>query len=85
MMYVCVRVYACIYVCMNVFMHVYTYVCMYVYASCVCIIHTCYVLIDPPIPSSRCKHFVFLRPIFFYFTRELTQGPPLVTTFRFFF
>jgi hypothetical protein len=34
---------------------VYMYVCVYVY--------TCYVLTKPPIPSSRCKCFVFLRPV----------------------
>jgi hypothetical protein len=33
------------------------YVCMYV------CIHTCYVLTNPPIPCSRCKCFVFLRPV----------------------
>jgi hypothetical protein len=44
-------------------MHAYIYVCMYV-----CLyVHTCYILIIPPIPSSRCKHFVFLRPFFFTF------------------
>jgi hypothetical protein len=26
-------------------------------------VHTCYVLTNPPIPSSRCKCFVFLRPV----------------------
>jgi hypothetical protein len=37
---------------------------------CVCVsvgmylyIDTCYVLTNPPIPSSRCKCFVFLRPV----------------------
>ena len=38
-------------------MHAYMYVCMYVY------VHKCYVLTNPPIPSSRCKCFVFLRPV----------------------
>jgi hypothetical protein len=32
---------------------------MYVYTN----VHTCYVLTKPPIPSSRCKHYVFLRPV----------------------
>ena len=40
-------------------------------------VHTCYVLVNPPIPSSPCKHLVFLRPFFFYFTRQLTHGSPL--------
>ena len=31
---------------------------------CVCVyVHTCYVLTKPPIPSSRCKCFVVLRPV----------------------
>ncbi len=34
---------------------IYIHVCIYVY--------TCYVLTNPPIPSSRCNHFVVLRPV----------------------
>ena len=26
-------------------------------------VYTCYVLSNPPIPSSRCKYFVVLRPV----------------------
>jgi len=47
-------------------------------------IRTCCVLTNPPIPSSRSEHFVYLRPTIFYTTRELTQGSPLVTTLNFF-
>ncbi len=50
MMCVCVS-YGGVYVCMRV--------CLYVY---IIRIHTCYVLTKPPIPSSRCKCFVVLRP-----------------------
>ena len=35
----------------------HTYVWIHTY------VHTCYVLTKPPIPSSRCKDFVFLRPV----------------------
>jgi hypothetical protein len=35
------------------------YLCMYIHTY----VHTCYVLTNPPIPSSRCKCFVFLRPV----------------------
>ena len=31
---------------------------------------------NQPIPASRTKDFIILRPDFFYFMRELTQGPP---------
>ena len=68
-MYVCVHVCMCVCVC----------VCIYTY------VRTCYVLTNPSIPSSRSKHFIFLRPNFFYIARELTQGSPLVTTFKIFF
>jgi len=37
----------------------YVYICMYVYTY----VHTYYVLTNPPIPSSRCKCFVVLRPV----------------------
>ena len=37
-------------------MYVFMYVCMY--------IHTCCVLTNPPIPSSRCKYFVVLCPAY---------------------
>ena len=36
-------------------MYACMYGCMYVY--------TCCVLTNPPIPSSRCNHFVVLRPV----------------------
>ena len=53
-------------------------------------LHTGYVQTNPPIPSSRCKHFVFLRPnlfyfMFFYITRELTQGSPPCNDLNFYF
>ena len=54
---ICMCVYVCMYECM--------YACMYVL--------TCYVLTNPPIPSSPSKHFIKLRPNFFDITRELTQ------------
>ena len=48
------------------------YACM-----CVCIyVHTCSVLTNPPIPSSRCKHFVFLRPIFFLLHKTANPRAP---------
>ena len=41
---------------------IYIYImCMYVYTYVH--VHTCYVLTHPPIPSSRCNHFVVLRPV----------------------
>ena len=58
------------YVCMCVCVYVYTYVYAYVY--------TCCVLINPPIPSSRCKHFVNLRPNTNVLQERGTQAPPLV-------
>jgi hypothetical protein len=53
-----------IYMYTYIFIHMYVYVCMYVcICMCICMyVYTCYVLTKPPIPSSRCKHFVFLRP-----------------------
>ena len=58
--YVCI--YVCVYVCMDIVlrfrdMYVYTYVCVYTY------VRTCYVRTNPTFPSSRCKCFVFLRPV----------------------
>ncbi len=38
------------------------------------IIHTCYVLTNPPIPSSPCNHIANLQNLFLYIVRELTQG-----------
>ncbi len=51
----CARMYVYItYVCI----HLCMYACMYhTY------VHTCYVLTNPLIPSSRCKCFVLLRPV----------------------
>ena len=49
-------------VCMYIRMYVCMYVCMYVYICCV--------LTKPPIPSSRCEHFVNLRPKNLYFMNE---------------
>jgi hypothetical protein len=52
-------------VCVCVCMYAYIYVCVCV-CVCVCLytyVHTCYVLTNPPIPSSRCKYFVVLRPV----------------------
>jgi hypothetical protein len=51
--YICIFV--CTYIRMYVHKNIQKYVCMY--------IHTCYVLTNPPIPSSRCKYFVVLRPV----------------------
>jgi hypothetical protein len=45
---------------MHACMHACMFVCMYV---CMYYIRTCYVLTKPPIPSSRCKHYVILRPV----------------------
>jgi hypothetical protein len=39
--------------------NMYIYTCMYVYTY----VHTCCVLTNTPIPSSRCNHFVVLRPV----------------------
>jgi hypothetical protein len=61
---VCVCVCVCV---LYIYIHIHTYVCMYVrmYGHVRMYVHTCCVIINPPIPSSRFKHFVFLRPIFF--------------------
>jgi hypothetical protein len=69
-----IHTYLCMYVC--IYMHIY--VCMYVYTY----IHTCYVLNNPPIPSSRCKCFVFCVLFKFCFIKGLTQGPPVVTSLK---
>jgi hypothetical protein len=72
----CICIHVCTYIRMYVCVCVCMYVCMYIRMH----LHTGYVQTNPPIPSSRCKHFVFLCPNFLYFTRELTKGSPLVTT-----
>ena len=51
------------YVCMHVCMYIRTYM-LYV--------HTCYVLTNPPIPSSPCNHMANLHKKI-YIARELTQ------------
>jgi hypothetical protein len=48
------------------------YVCMCVYTY----VHTCYVLTNPPIPSSRCKCFVFLRPVYILLHKRTNTRPP---------
>ena len=48
-----------------------------------CIIHTYYVLTNPPIPSSPCNNIVILRPKFVSITRELAQEFNLVNYFIF--
>ena len=48
----------CIYI-YNVCMYICMYACMYMF-----------VLPNPPIPSSRSKHFLFLRPNFFFTSYE---------------
>ena len=71
--YVCMYMYVYTYVCISMYVYlcmyiggpflarVLMYVCIHAY---VCMyIHTCCVLTKPPIPSSRCKCFVFLRPV----------------------
>ena len=48
------------------------YVCiirMYTY------VHTCYVLTNPPIPSSPCNHMANLHKLFFCIAREGPRGP----------
>ena len=51
--------------------------CMYV--------HTCCVLTNTPIPSSRCKHFVILRPVKILLHARGHKGPPLQRPLRMFF
>jgi hypothetical protein len=58
---VCVYVYMCVCVCVCV--SVCIYICMVACMKLCMYVHTCYVLTKPPIPSSRCKCFVFLRPV----------------------
>ena len=66
-----------------------SYVCVCV-CVCVCVsmvVHTCYVLIKPPIPYitfSRCKKkFILLYVLLkLNFMRELTQESPLVTSLK---
>jgi hypothetical protein len=56
------RVCACVCVCVCVYVRIRMYV-LYIHITS---------KINPPIPSSRSKHFVKLRPNFFYIARELT-------------
>ena len=51
---------------------------------CMYVVHTYYVLTNPPIPSSRSKHFIFLRPNFFT-SQRANPRTPLVTTLIMFF
>ena len=52
-----------LYIHMYVCLYVYTYVCRYACLHvCITYVYTRYVLTNAPIPSSRCKHFVNLRP-----------------------
>ncbi len=53
--------------------NVYMYVC---YVCIIRTVHTCCVLTNPPIPSSRCKHFVVLRPNIFSFHKSANPRPP---------
>jgi hypothetical protein len=48
-------------------------ICIYVLHTYV---HTCYVLTNPPIPSSRCKCFVFLRPVSILLHKRTKPSPP---------
>ena len=57
--------YTYIHTCINAtnwtsYLHVYIHTCIRMY---VCNLHTCYVLTNPPSPSSRCKYFVVFRPV----------------------
>ncbi len=49
-----------------------------VYMICICMyVYTCYGPINPPISSSRCKHFVILRPnTFLLHKRANPRVPP---------
>jgi len=72
-----VRVCVCVCVCVCVYECMYTYVYTYV---CDTYIHTCYVLISPPIPyitSSRCKRLRILRPVEIMFFLSFRRAPPL--------
>jgi hypothetical protein len=72
-------IYVCIYVCMYVYLYIHMYMYMYMYMCMY--LHTCYVLTNPPIPSSRCKHYMFWRPNkFLLHKRANPRGSPLVTT-----
>ena len=59
--------------------------CKYGICMCVCVcvcmdvrmyVYTCYVLTSPPIPSSRCKHFVGLRPNIFLLHKRADPRVP---------
>jgi hypothetical protein len=54
-------------------------ICVYVY------VYTCYVLTNPPIPSSRSKRIVILRPNFVLHRERTNQGPPPCNDLDFFF
>ena len=70
--------YVCMYVCMCVSMYVCMYACMYVCMYIRMYVHTCFVLTNPSIPSSRCKHCINFDLFKFCFMRGGTQGFPLV-------
>jgi len=57
-----VQMYVCMYVCISVHLYICMSVCLYVCMYIHTYIRMCYVLTNPPIPSSRCKDFVVLRP-----------------------
>ena len=79
----------CIYVC--IFVYTYTYTCLYTYihththGKCdlsggmyVCMYHTYYVLINPPMPYITSSPLCLLRVFTSCLKREGTQGSPLV-------
>ena len=78
----------CVYVCMYVCVYVCTYVCIHrpIQNSPCLYVHTCYILTNPHILSSRCKHFVFLRPnLFLHHKIANPRVPPCNDLNLFFF
>ena len=79
----------CMYVCIYIYLYTYAYMCVqpcegtlhthththtHTHAHMYMYVHTCYVLV---IPSSRCKHFVNLRPVeILLHKRANTRVPP---------
>ena len=67
----CLFLHICMYV-ISFHNDAYIHVCMYIHTY----VHTCYVLTNPPIPSSHCKHFVFLSPNCFLLHKRTNQRVP---------